>query len=225
MQCTRCSHELCARKVPVFAGLSGEELERLSSRIGGETRRKGQSVFLQGDEAHRLLIVRTGKVKLVRFSAEGEERVLDILLPGDFYGEQHLFSPETYPFDAVALEDTALCVLEASVLRDMIRENGEMGLKIIEYLGRRLRMTRDMIGMLSEGSALRRLAAFLLYRQDILGGEMVLLSREDIGNSVNLRKETVSRKLHELEDMGYVSLEGHRKIRITNQKGLESLKY
>ena len=93
-------------KVPLFADLGESDLHRLTEELRGRRYRKGETIFVTGDPGTSLCVIETGRVKLVLASVDGREVILDLLGPGDVFGELALLDGEPRSADAVAVEPT-----------------------------------------------------------------------------------------------------------------------
>lgn len=211
--CRNCG-QLCIARVSLFLGLTPQEQARVMALARHEDYKRGAFAFLMGDAADRILIVRYGRIKISRFTQEGEEMVLDILNAGDVLGEQTVFSAERYQAQGLCLEDTGVCALSAAAISGLVQEHPQVGVRLLGSLGQKLRDAQRLMEILSKDSALARLSGFLLYQTERAGGKTVSLSREDIASSIHIRRETVSRKLAQLKQEGVLALSGYRHIRV-----------
>jgi CRP-like cAMP-binding protein len=87
----------CIGHLWVFANLEAGELAALAQAALRKTYKKGQVVFSQGDPANQMFLLRAGRVKLGKLTAEGNEITLDIRKAGDFLGESMLIEDADYP--------------------------------------------------------------------------------------------------------------------------------
>lgn len=220
MNCTCCFNGLCTSKIALFSILTIEEQNDLIGKAKHIEYKKGDIIFRESDPADKIIIIRYGRVKLNHFSQEGKEFVIDILVESDIYGEQNIFSGLNYKVSAVALQPTGVCLISQSDIQRMIMIKPEVGIKLLSVLGSKLSSANDLIAMLSINDAKARLAGFLLYRSNRIKKDLIELSREDISAYINLTRETISRKLNELQEEGIIELNGHKKIKIMDQEAL-----
>lgn len=220
MECTCCSNELCTSKIALFSMLSNDEQLELISKSKHLDFKKGDIIFRESDPADKIMIVRFGKIKLNHFSVEGKELVTDILVENDIYGEQNIFSGGNYVVNAVALENSGVCMISQSDIQNMVMNRPEAGVKLLGVIGSKLSSANEIIDLLSINDAKARLAGFLLYRVKRTKKETIELSRDDIAGYTRLTRETVSRKLSELKEEGIIEVSGHKKIKIINKDTL-----
>lgn len=211
---------LCTYINQIFDSLDDGEQLMLIKRAHHRNFKAGDSLFNAEDTADRLTIFRKGSAKLNHISTDGKEFVLDTLKAGDIYGEQSLFSDEMYNYNCIALEDTQICELYSSDIQEIMFKNPTVGVKLLKMLGRKYSNVSKLIEINSINDARQRLSGFLLYRMERYSDPVIRMSREEIGSSINLRTETVSRKLNELSKEGIIKLSGQKHIEIKDKDKL-----
>lgn len=220
--CASCSSGfgLCTYLNQIFDSLDNEEQRLLISRAHHRNFKPGETIFLDEDSADRLTILRSGRAKLNHFNSDGKEFVLDTLKAGDTYGEQSLFSDEKYNFNCVSLDNTAVCELYSKDIQEVMMKNPKVGVKLLKILGRKYSNVSRLIEINSITDAKQRIAGFILYISDRNSTDEIKMTREEMASGINLRTETVSRKLNELSKDGIISIKGHRSIKILDKDRL-----
>lgn len=216
LMCNCCS-KLCTSKIPLFDPLSLDEQKELVSKARHLDYKRGETVFHEYDTADKILIIRYGKIKINHYSLEGKEYVLDILVQGDIYGEQNIFGGKTFEANAVALEECGVCLISFTDIQELILKKPEIGVKLLNVVGQKLSMANELVQLLSVNDAKARVAGFLLFRSSRIREETIELTRDDISAYINVRRETISRKLGELCREGAIELIGNRRIRVGNK--------
>ena len=113
------SHELL-RRVPLFAELSGSELERIASVAVPRSLPKGVRVFHEGDTSDACYIVRAGDLRVTREHSDGRAIALATLGPGDIFGELAMLDGGSRSASVETLSDSELLGLPASDVRRVI---------------------------------------------------------------------------------------------------------
>src|SRR5690242_19575376 len=93
------------REVALFRDLSEHEIEVLSHQIGRRRYARNELIFCQGDPGDGLHIVEEGHVMISRQNPDGDELLLSICEPGEYFGELALFDDEPRSASATAVED------------------------------------------------------------------------------------------------------------------------
>lgn len=231
--CDRCTHNLCARKVTIFASLSDSDLRKIIMLTNHRDFEKGEVLFLEGSSSDTLYILNEGQVKLSKITKDGKEQILRILSPGDFFGELSLFgNRNTTNFAAVSISDTRICTLTKRRLDVILKEKPEIALEILATLADRLAETENLAQNLATQDVEARIAYILLEFSEKYGTAVngtlhfkIPITREEMANYAGITRETMSRKLRMLEAKGILSFQGPRLITIRNEGFLRSLLY
>ena len=223
--CSSCNlRELC---LPV--GLSHEDLERMDTLVA--TRRnvpRGDMLFRAGDEFQSLYAVRTGFFKTCVSSEDGRDQVTGFQMAGELLGLDGI-SSDRHSCDAVALEDSQVCVIPFSQLEELSREFTDLQRQFHKIMSREIVRDHGVMLLLGSMRAEERLAAFLLNLTQRLQARgfspsalILRMTREEIGSYLGLKLETVSRTFSKFQDDGLLEVK-QRQIRILNQAGLSKL--
>ena len=139
----------CIGNLWIFESLAPEEVQLLSGDAMRKKLTKNEALFLQGDPADEMFLIKGGRVKLNKVLADGTEITLDIRKAGDFVGE-NMFSEEgSYPVSAYCLEDTLTCGFTRRQFEELILENPNIGLQIIKNLSERIAWLTSRVGSLA----------------------------------------------------------------------------
>lgn len=220
-------HSLCVSRVPIFAGLEPGQLVEIASLIRQKTYEEGELIALEGSRPEGLNIVHSGRVKVFNSTPEGREQILYVFAPGDFFGEMNLLGQEPLRYSVEALEFTRICQIRRDDFRQLVKKNPDILLKVAEELSLRLGKMEDLVLAMGGQDARTRVITMLLdfarkYGQKQAGGKLVTLplGREGLANYIGVARETISRKLHQLQDEGYIKLLGTREVLILDEEGL-----
>ena len=93
------------KQIPLFSGLSEEEIGEISSYIERKRFRKRECIFSEGDQSNWFYILVDGKVKITKLSHDGKEIIIELISPGDLFGGFAVLKGFPYPANAVAMED------------------------------------------------------------------------------------------------------------------------
>lgn len=227
---SHCSHRLCVQKVPIFSHLHTETLVRLSEKIGHLEFHKGALLFEEGSRPASLFILNEGSVKAFKYTPDGREQILYVFTEGDFFGEQFLLGNRKAAYSVAALAPVKICTLSKDNLNEELRLNPDIAIRIIEELEERLAGLEDVVQGLGVRSVDARIGSLLLSFCDKYGVNTpegisirLPLSREGMANYLGIARETVSRKLGQLEHDGILCSVGTRSILIKDRATLEQL--
>jgi CRP/FNR family transcriptional regulator, anaerobic regulatory protein len=223
--CSSCNlRELC---MPV--GMSNEQLDRLDAIVATrKTVPRGEALFRTGDSFGALYAVRTGFFKTCVSSEDGRDQVTGFQMAGELIGLDGI-GTDRHTCDAVALEDSQVCVIPYHQLEDLSRELSDLQRHFHRIMSREIVRDHGVMLLLGSMRAEERLAAFLLNLTQRLrargfsGSSLILrMTREEIGSYLGLKLETVSRAFSRFQDEGILSVK-QRQIEVLDAEALQKL--
>jgi CRP-like cAMP-binding protein len=162
MRVTPLTHEAILANHFLLRHLRHDELEKLAASASIVHYAAGQTIFQKGEAGESLMAVVSGRVKICTFSAEGKELILNIIGPGGLFGEIAVLDGKPRSADAVAMEVTALLVLERRRLMPFLTGDSELAARLIAVLCERVRQTSGQLEDALLRDAPGRLAQCLL---------------------------------------------------------------
>jgi CRP/FNR family transcriptional regulator len=204
-------------RTTLFAGLDTRVLEALAHRAVPRRYRKGNVIFVQGEQGERCFVIVTGSVKISAYHSDGREAVIAVLGPGDVFGELSLFDQAARSADATAIEDTELLSLDSQAITQAIRAHPDVGLALLRVLGRRLRHTNEALQDIAffdvPGRVARRIADLAETHGERTAVGILIdlpLSQESLAQMVGATRESVNKALALLRRRGLVERVGRR---------------
>ncbi len=217
------SHKSCVSLVPIFNHLEDDQMEEIMGTVKPGHYKRGEMVYSPGDQSDSLYIISRGRIKIYRLSESGKEQLVRILNPGEFTGELALFRESIHESYAEAMEETEVCMINRSDLQEFLMKFPSISLKILSEFSSRLENSEKQTTRVSTEKVETRIALFLAECIDSKteSMEFVLpMSKQDLASYLGTTPETLSRKLTDLEDGGYIKQLAHRKIKILDLDGL-----
>ncbi len=210
---------VCIGSLWIFKDLAPKEIKALSHDALRKKMVKGQTLFLQGDSADEVFLIKGGRIKLTKVLEDGTELMLDIRKSGDFLGE-NMFSEESqYPVTAVCLEDTLTCGFSRSQFEALVLKHPGVGLQIIKTLSERISRLTDRVGSLAVANIEDRLYGVLCNVAKEHGAQSpqgVLiqfpLTHEDLGFLTGAHRVSITRAMKALKEAGKIIPEGRRLV-------------
>lgn len=181
----------------------------------------GTTLFHQGDKADRFYFLFSGQVKLHRVVSDGQEKLVEIIRPGESFAEALLFTgAPNYPVSATALKASLVASLHGAHYRRMLEEHPSICLDILATLSIRLHQRLNEIDTLTLANASHRVVRFLYQAQEGESGVVTLdVPKRLIASKLGIQPETFSRILHRLIDSGMIAVQ-RRRIEILDGKRL-----
>ena len=211
--------QVCIGSHWIFNNLEKEEIIALSREALRKKKKRGETLFMQGDPADDMFLIKGGRVKLSKVLEDGTEIMLDIRKAGDFVGE-NMFSEEgVYPVSAVCLEDTLTCGFSRSQFERLVTDHPKVGLQIIKALSDRISSLTDRVGSLAVTNIEDRLYNVLTTvakehgTQGPRGVEIQFpLTHEDLGFLTGAHRVSITRAMKALKTAGKIILDGRQLI-------------
>ncbi len=209
--------EKCFKNLWLFEGLSKEQLKKIE-RIGlKKIIKKGNAVFLQGEAANEMFLIKHGRIKLNKIHEDGSEVTLDFRKAGDTIGE-NIFSGESeYPLSAWAIEDTVTCGFNINAFDKLVLMNPEIGLKVIRSMSNKISSITDRLESMSENSLEDRLYNVLSNIAKEHGTKVdkgfelkIPLTHEDLGFLVGAHRVSITKAMKSLINCGKVIKNGKK---------------
>ena len=194
-------------------GLKAEDLDRLDGLIGNRKKLKRQQhLFRAGEPFDAIFAIRTGFFKTDVLLEDGREQVTGFQMGGEILGLDGI-STEVHTCNAMALEDSEVCVIPYQKLEELAREISGLQHRFLKLMGREIVRDHGVMMLLGSMRAEERIAAFLLNLSQrfmvrgFSGVEFHLrMTREEIGSYLGLKLETVSRAFSRLQDEGLIKV-------------------
>lgn len=203
--------ELDARRVALFAGLTGCDLASLFAHAHRRRIGRGGLFFREHDPAGTCHLLLRGRLKLVKANADGAQMIARFVGPGEIFGWAPLLGGDIYPASAEAVVDSASLFWEADAVRQALLDCPRLAVNALELLGGRLRDAERRLQELASEKVERRLARTLLRlvaqsgRQTTGGVEIAFpISRQDLAEATGATLHTMSRILAAWEQQGLV---------------------
>ncbi|MCF8160565.1 MAG: Crp/Fnr family transcriptional regulator [Polaromonas sp.] len=211
---------------PLFSGLSPDELSRIARNCQLSSYAKGEMIFRVGEACDAFHIVVSGQVKLFVVSPGGQEKVIEIISPGQSFAEALVFLNKPYILSAQALTDTVLLNVSKRGVVSEIEQDPHFALHMLAGVSRRLHGLVQDVEAYALQSGMQRLIGYLLrgVELDASPGQNTLTvslpaSKATIASRLSLTPEYFSRVLHELEAQQLITID-RREIRILNVEKL-----
>ncbi|MDD3352416.1 Crp/Fnr family transcriptional regulator [Zoogloea sp.] len=203
-------------RMPLFSALLPEDLAHLALATRERRLHKGDRLFQRGDQPKGFFLVVWGQVKLAFTSAQGNEKVVEILGPLQSFGEAVMFLDQPYPVLGEALADTLLLHIASTAVFDQIEQDPRFARKLLAGMSIRLHSMVKDVESYALRSSTQRVIGYLLQLADGVARSSALCrqevelptSKQVIASRLSLTPETLSRIFHELSDSGLISVQG-----------------
>ena len=223
--CSQCNLvELC---LPF--GMADSDLSRLDELVGARRKiKRQQSLYRAGDPFEAIYAIRAGSFKTDVLLEDGRDQVTGFQMTGEILGLDGI-SAETHTCNAIALEDSEVCVIAYDKLEELSHRVEGLQLQFHKVMSREIVRDHGVMMLLGSMRAEERLAAFLLNMSQRFNARgfsaqefNLRMTREEIGSYLGLKLETVSRAFSRFQDEGLISVQ-QKHVRLLDLAGLKRL--
>ena len=213
----------CTFIVPLFNHLSEEEQNKIESLVIHRHFNKGETVWQPGDDP-LLIIVASGSMKVYMIAGNGREQLLRLLTPGSYEGANALLGARAQDLFIDTLEATDACLLRKSNFTALLEKTPKLALKLLEINAQRMADTENQTRFLMMEKVETRLASYLtaLSNENEKDTVEIPMKMKDLSAYLGTTPETLSRKLHLLEEKNIIRRKG-KKIRIMDREKLREM--
>ena len=214
------------RKHPYFADLEPEAFEQLCRYAKHATMKRGATIASKGDPGTSLFAVISGTVKISVSSPDGRNAILNLIGPGEIFGEVALLDGQSRSADATANTNCEIFVIDRREFIPFVRSQPALAMKFIELLCARLRTTSDQVEQVILQNLPGRLASALLRLTEkhkaAQGGRTIAITQQEISEMVGMTRESINKQLRAWAARDWVRLE-HGAIVVLKPQALQTL--
>lgn len=227
INCSSCRlNTLC---LPI--SLEMKDINKLDDIIQrGRPIQKGDRIYHAGEKFRSVYAVRSGAIKTISNTQDGQEQITGFYLPGEIIGMDGL-ATNSHSNTAVALETSAVCEIPFSRLEDLSTQLPSLQRRFFQLMSKEIANDQQLITLLSKNNADQRIASLLLsisarnQSRGLSVDEFYLpMSRSDIGNYLGLTIETVSRVMGRLHKAEIIHLD-KKHVKIVDMTALRTLAF
>jgi CRP/FNR family cyclic AMP-dependent transcriptional regulator len=214
------------RKHAIFCDLEPEALDQLCRYARHAMLKRGSAIFSKGDPGNSLIAVISGTVKISISSADGRNAILNLIGPGEIFGEVALLDGQARTADATANTNCEIFIIDRRDFMPFVQSQPALAMKFIELLCARLRWTSDQVEQVILQDLPGRLAGALIRLTDkhklAPGGRAIAITQQEISEMVGMTRESINKQLRAWATRKWVRLE-HGAIIVLKAEPLQTL--
>jgi CRP-like cAMP-binding protein len=198
--------------------LGPEELAELCAKAVCRVYQPGETVFYEGDACRGVYFISEGLVGVRKEDPEGNSVLLHLAADGDTLGYRPFLAGDCHRASAEVLRASKISFFDAETIRNLLRENPELGIEFLRRATRELGIAEARFYEAVRLNLRTRVAHLLLLFKDRYAtveedGRILLdlpISRQDMAAMIGVRAESLSRTIRNLADDGLIDVSGHR---------------
>ncbi len=212
----------------VWRVLNDKEREILRNNCEIQCYKRNQLIYREGDEPEEMMCLLKGKVKIFKEGIGGRTQIIRMIKPIQYFGYRANFAQERYLTSASAFENSTVCLIPMTIVRDLIAKNYRLAMFFIKQLSIDLGIADERTVNLTQKHVRGRLADALLFLMDSYGLEedgatlSIYLAREDLANLSNMTTSNAIRTLATFVSERIIALDG-RKIKLIDVDRLRKI--
>jgi CRP/FNR family cyclic AMP-dependent transcriptional regulator len=211
------------RKHPIFCDLDPEALDQLCRYARHATLKRGATIYSKGDPGNSLYAVISGTAKMSISSPDGRSAILNIIGPGEIFGEIALLDNRARTADAIANTNCEVFIIDRREFIPFVKSQPTLAMKFIELLCTRLRNTSDQVEQIILQNLPGRLASALLRLMEkskpVPEGRTITITQQELSEMVGMTRESINKQLRAWATRNWVRLE-HGAIVVLNPEVL-----
>jgi len=210
-----------------FTCLSQSEMLEFSRHAIEKRFKKKEMIFIPGEKGDKVYLLKSGVVKISKYSDNGKEIILAMVNPGEIFGEMALIDKGPRENVAEALMDSYVCIVDRENFMRYLTRNPEMSMHITKIIGLKFKRLGQKVEDLVFRNVYQRLAGLLLHLVDAYGYDKngktyiyVKLTHYDFASLVGSTRETTTATLNDFKREGLIDFDGRRLV-VLDRNGLE----
>ena len=197
-----------------FEGMDEETMKKVDTMSSMSTIKTQQPIYFPAEPSNSIYLLKKGRVKLLRVDEEGNEVIMDVLGPGEIFGELTFGEDSDEDREqsgemAMALDDCLICTIRNEDFENLLRSFPELNFRITRRIGLRMRKFEERVTDLVFKDVKKRIATFLVKYAEEFGkvkkGVVTIkmhLSHQDIGLLTGAARQTVTTILNDFRSQG-----------------------
>jgi CRP/FNR family transcriptional regulator, cyclic AMP receptor protein len=195
------------RATDLFGSVPAEDLDAVAAASRVRVFRRGQVVCTAGDRGDTVIVVLSGRLKVVVRSADGSQLTLTVVQPGGVFGELAAVDGGPRSADAETLEESRLLLIPQELVHDICARVPAAALAIAQSLAAILRRLTEGASDLVFLDLPRRVAKVLLSQpRDNDGTIRLKMSQEELAHQAAGTRQSVNAALRGFERRGWIEV-------------------
>ena len=219
-----CHH---VQRVQLFSGLDQGEMTKIAAAARSLRKERGEFVYMPGDRTDSVYVLKKGRIKLSVISESGKEVAIDIIQPGEIFGEFALIDESVRSNMTQALDDVVVLVFNKRDFVNLLESQSGLALNYIRMVGDRRRRMEKKLSDITSKEVPARICELLheLSAHALPAGEahqyLIPLTHQDVASLIGASRQTTTSVLNDLMRRGFIEL-GRGWVRIKSLKDIQT---
>lgn len=212
----------------LFTSLNQDSMMELNKMVKEKEIEKNQPIYFPNEPSNSIYFLKTGRVKISRYSDDGKEMIMAFINPGEVFGEMAYLGEEERTDIAITVEPSFICAINKNDFAQFIEKNPTLYLRLTRLIGLKLKSYSERIEDLVFKDSKQRVISFLLKLAEDNGkkvGEQIFvkpfLKHQDIADLTACARQTVNDVLTDLREKKIIDFD-RKKLIINDINALKS---
>jgi CRP-like cAMP-binding protein len=211
----------------LFRDLPRPALDRIAALSSKRTYQPETVIFMRGDPGDALFGVVTGRVRVSTSTSAGKEVILNMMKPGDVFGEIALLDGQPRTATATTISAAQVIVIQRADFLALLKKESQLAVHLIELLCRRVRWTSEQMEDSSLLNVPQRLAKCVLHLASSQGaptpqGVQIRISQEQLAKFLGLSRQIVNKYLQTWKRKRWIEL-GRGRLIVGDERALRNV--
>ncbi|WP_040333444.1 Crp/Fnr family transcriptional regulator [Candidatus Magnetobacterium casense] len=205
----------------LFRDVTEAELQYIDTYARTFSLDKDETVFTQGDTSNGIYFLDGGRIRLSKLYHDGRKLTLDVIEPGEFFGEMALAGEKHRSTTAEATERATGIEIRKNVFEEFLRKRPDIAIKLLQLIGDKRQSMESLLEDMAFMDVQGRIASLLIkYSEN--GLVKIPLTHQEIADMTGTSRVSVTRSIIKLRDKGLIETTGDR-IRLSDIGKLQKL--
>lgn len=207
-----CSRLPSIGPLQLLNGMSQQAVHDFNAMVRTTKRRRGEWIFVLGDCADRIYLLREGRIKMIAFAEGGHEVLHEILGPGEIFGDTSTILGIPRTTSAQALETCLVCEIYRKDLETLLSMYPELSFQLLKCMGLRLKKAEAHLVNVVSNDVSHRVREVLIDLMVKDSGTIpdrpikIMITQQDLANLIGASRQQTWQILKELKDAGVLQL-------------------
>ena len=187
---------------------------------------ENEIIYYEGNKSNHIFLIESGVVKTHKTDEQGKELITALYRENDFFGFSSFSKDIPYQEIATAVEETKAYKLTKSELKDVIKNNFSLSLKLIDYVTNNIIEVNEHLLEMAYSSVRKKTAHSILEfskKEKNQTKKSINISRSDLASIAGIATETFIRTISDFKKEGIIDVKG-RNIQILDMDKLKKLR-
>jgi len=215
----------CAIRSRAVETLTQEEFQIHQANCAELELEAGEYIFKEGQLSSHIAYLKSGLAKIHKKGVKGTDQILKIVKPARYIGLQTILSNKVHQYSASVVEKSTICYIDINSFKGLITQNAKFANELILYLCQdELTYFERFVNVHQKQIDGRLADTILFFSEEVRNSSdfTIPLSRYDLAALVCATRESVTRALKDLIEIGTIKVQG-RHFQILNKKLLQTI--